>query len=169
MDRWENWQGVAHPAGIVWAITSMGFLIEQEMMLQKYYIGELKPKGDNHMEATWLDILNSTAMRHFQENTTIWYQYDMTNTWIVGMVRVAKAPNRVTHLQITTNCLRESWIECCIPKYAIIYWKSHNTGKKHHSLQNIPIQKVQLTHVKNSSDGNGRYMQCSLVKENKVI
>lgn len=44
---------------------------------------------------------------------------------------IIRSKMSITHLQITTNCLCESWIEGCIPKYAIIYWKSHNTGKKH--------------------------------------
>ena len=47
-----------------------------------------------------------------------------------------KLETNIMYLQITTNCLSESWIESCIPKYTIIYQESQNTGKKHHSLQN---------------------------------
>lgn len=47
-----------------------------------------------------------------------------------------KLETDITYLQITTNCLSESWIESCIQKYTIVYQESQNTGKKNHNLQN---------------------------------
>ena len=47
-----------------------------------------------------------------------------------------KLEKDITYLQITTNCLSESWIESCIQKYTIVYQESQNTGKKNHNLQN---------------------------------